>query len=175
MADRIPSTTDVTLATNPCDNPPNWPAAPAPTKKPLAVMAWATGLQKDKFGCTRDQGTKFHAGIDIKAAVGTPCFATEDAKVEEVGFGTEVGKYVSISFIKSGKTHGVSYCHLSKTSVIKGASVKAGDKVGETGVTGNAEPNNPHLHLEVQDQVWVAYDNSADRSKHGINPNSYIA
>ena len=137
-------------------------------------MSWATGLLKDKFGCTRNGGSKFHAGIDIKAAIGTACFATENANVEEVGYGCDVGKYVSISFKKDGKTIGVAYCHLSKTTVNKGDSVKAGDKVGETGVTGNADANNPHLHLEVQDQVWVAYDNSSDRSQHGLNPNGYI-
>jgi len=159
---------------NPCDNPPAWPLAPAPTENPLATMAWATNTQKDKFGCTRDGGKKFHAGIDIKAKVGTECFATEDAKVEEVGYGSDLGKYVSISFKKDGKIYGVAYCHLSKQSVVKGAQVKAGDTLGETGVTGNADPNNPHLHLEVQDQVWVAYSKPSDRSDHGVNPNAYI-
>ena len=173
MADRISSTTDT--AANPCDKPPNWPAAPAPTKNPLAVMQWATGLPKDKFGCTRDQGTKFHAGIDIKAAVGTACFATEDAKVKDVGDFGELGLSVGISFTKNGKVYGVGYCHLKKASVKIGDSVKAGDKVGETGTDGNADASNPHLHLEVQDQVWVAYKEAADRSKHAVNPNSYVA
>jgi hypothetical protein len=163
-----------TSAAIPCDNPPNWPEAPAPTKYPLATMNWATGTPKDKFGCTRNGGKKFHAGIDVKAVVGTKCFATEDGKVEEVGYGEEVGSYVSISFKKDGKTYGVAYCHLKKAAVKKGDLVKAGDTLGETGVTGNAEPSNPHLHLEVQDQVWVAYADAADRSKHALNPNSYV-
>lgn len=159
---------------NPCDNPPAWPKAPSPTRNPLGTMAWATGTRKDKFGCTRDAGKKFHAGIDIKAAVGTDCFAIEDATVEEVGFGSDLGKYVSISFKKGNKIFGVAYCHLDKTSVKKGVAVKAGDKLGETGVTGNAEPDNPHLHLEVQDQIWIAYTNASDRSAHGLNPNDYV-
>ena len=137
-------------------------------------MEWATGALKDKFGCTRNSGSKFHAGIDIKAELGTDCFATERSKVEEVGYGTDLGKYVSISFKKEGKTYGVAYCHLSKTSVKKGDSVEAGQKIGKTGKTGNASEDNPHLHLEVQDQVWVAYDTADERSEHGLNPNSYV-
>jgi|ERR1043166_8074876 murein DD-endopeptidase MepM/ murein hydrolase activator NlpD len=166
--------TKSTATSNPCDNPPKWPTAPAPTKNPLAVMAWATGTQKDKFGCTREQGKKFHAGIDIKAKIGTDCVATEDAKVEAVAAGVDLGDYVTISFKRDGKTYGVAYCHLSKRIVKEGQKVKAGEKLGETGVSGNAEPDNPHLHLEVQDQVWVGYAESAERSKHGLNPNSYI-
>jgi murein DD-endopeptidase MepM/ murein hydrolase activator NlpD len=160
---------------NPCAKPTKWPVAPSPTVTPLKAMEWATGGDKDKFGCTRDAGKKFHAGIDIKAPVGTPCYATEDAKVEEVGFGTDLGTYVSISFKKGTQTYGVAYCHLSKTSVKKNDTIKAGAKIGETGITGNAEPANPHLHLEVQNQVWVAYANAADRSVHGVNPNGYIS
>jgi murein DD-endopeptidase MepM/ murein hydrolase activator NlpD len=138
-------------------------------------MEWATGTLKDRFGCTRNSCTKFHAGIDIKATVGTACYATEDGKVEEVGYGKDLGKYVSISFNKDGKTYGVAYCHLSKRSVSKGATVAAGQKLGETGIMGNADSSNPHLHLEVQGQIFVAYDNAFVRSKHSLDSNSYIS
>jgi murein DD-endopeptidase MepM/ murein hydrolase activator NlpD len=162
---------------NPCDNPPVWPQAPKPSHNPLASMQWASGQDKDKFGCTRKdaQGkAKFHAGIDIKASVGTDCHAIEDSKVEEVSYGADLGKYVSISYAKDNKTYGVVYCHLSVQSVKKGESVKAGDLLGKTGVTGNAEASNPHLHLEIQDQVWVGYPDATSRSKHGLNPNHWL-
>lgn len=168
-------TEDKTLVPiNPCDKPSTYTMAPKPSKDPLTVMAWATGTPKDKFGCTRDAGKKFHAGIDIKAAIGTECYAVEDAKVEEVGSGDEVGLYVSLSYTRAGKTYGVAYCHLSKRSVTKGDSVKAGDVIGKTGTSGNAEVGNPHLHLEVQDQIWVAYADAESRAKHSLNSNSYM-
>jgi murein DD-endopeptidase MepM/ murein hydrolase activator NlpD len=84
MPDKTESNFESTFVTNPCDNPPNWPLAPQPSKKPLASMQWATGLKKDKYGCTRDGNKKFHAGIDIKAVEGTACFATEDARVNSL-------------------------------------------------------------------------------------------
>ena len=160
---------------NPCDNAPNWPAAPNPLRNPLKVMEWATGKQKDKFGCTRDGGTKFHAAIDIKAAVGTECYAVSDAKVEEVGYGDDVGTYVSISYKIGAQIIGVAYCHLSKTQVKKGDTVTAGAVLGKTGTSGNADPAEPHLHLEYQKQVWVAYADASDRSKITMNPNSLIS
>jgi murein DD-endopeptidase MepM/ murein hydrolase activator NlpD len=165
------------LVASPCDGAPTWAKAPSPSSNPLDTMEWATGTKKDKFGCTRtdaDGSKKFHAGIDIKAAIGTDCFATEDATVTDVGSGLDLGNWVAISFIKGGKKYGVAYCHLSKQSVKNGDKLKKGDKVGETGISGNAEINNPHLHLEVQDQVWVAYSSASDRSKHGLDNNDYI-
>ena len=174
MKEKDSSIPSVVTAVTPCANPPAWPLAPAPKKKPLDVMEWATGRLKDQFGCTRDGGAKFHAGIDIKAAIGTPCYAVEDAKVRAVGSGTDLGKYVTISFQKDGKTYGVAYCHLRKQSVEEGDDVKAGDKLGETGITGNAEAENPHLHFDMQDQIWVGYEDAAERSKHGVNTNSYV-
>lgn len=163
------------IATGPCPNANGWTVAPKPTHNPLENMEWANGTQKDKFGCTRNGGNKFHAGIDIKAEKGTDCFATEDSKVTEVGFGTEVGTYVAISYKKGSKTYGVAYCHLSKTSVTKNQQIKAGDKIGETGRSGNVPiGDQSHLHLEVQDQVWVAYDDAEERSNHSLNPNNWI-
>lgn len=170
MEEKVPNL----IVENPCDTLPAWPAAPVPVKNPLAAMELATGKTKDRFGCTRNSGTKFHAGLDIKAVKGTECFAVADAKVEEVGFGTDVGKYVSISYNVDGKTIGVAYCHLNEALVKKGDPVVAGQVIGKTGITGNPDPNEPHLHIEYQTQVWVAYASAIDRSKVAMNPNALV-
>ena len=162
-----------------CDNNPTWNLAPQPSKNPLAKMVWANDLEKDKFGCTRkDIGgkKKFHGGIDIKASVGTDCFAIEDGVVTAIGFGDDLGKYVAIKFKKDGKEFGVAYCHLSKHDILKeGDKVKAGVVVGKTGKTGNVGSDEPHLHLEVHDQEWLTYDDEVKRSAHSLNPNNYIS
>ena len=168
------------ITTNPCSGSPTWPEAPSPSKNPMTTMEWANGSEKDKFGCTRKDAAgkkKFHAGIDIKAAVGTDCYAVEDCKVESVGSGASLGSWVSISFTKDGKKYGVAYCHLQTGSaaVSEGDNVTAGTVLAKTGKSGNVGDDEPHLHLEIQDQVWVAYGDAASRSEHGINPNGWMS
>jgi len=85
------------FAASVCDSNPTWDIAPKPSKNPLSEMKWANDLEKDKFGCTRKDAAgkkKFHGGIDIKASVGTDCYATEDAVVTAIGYGADLGKYV---------------------------------------------------------------------------------
>jgi lysozyme len=169
---------DQLMFTSVCDSGPTWLEAPTPTKSPLSEMKWANDLEKDKFGCTRNDAVgnkKFHGGIDIKAAIGTNCFATEDSVVTAIGYGNDLGKYVAIKFTKDGKTYGVAYCHLSKHDILSiGDNVTAGTVVGKTGKTGNVGTDASHLHLEVHNTEWKAYDNDADRSAHSLNPNNYI-
>lgn len=161
-----------------CESNPVWDTAPAPSKNPLAVMTWANNLEKDKFGCTRKDATgkkKFHGGIDIKASIGTDCYATEDSVVTAIGYGDDLGKYVAIKFTKAGKVYGAAYCHLSKHDILKEKDkIKAGTVVGKTGKSGNVGTDEPHLHFEVHNQEWVAYDNEVERSAHSQNPNGYI-
>ncbi len=161
-----------------CDNSPSWDLAPKPSKNPLAKMEWANNLEKDKFGCTRNDSSgnkKFHAGIDIKATEGSECYATEDSIVTAIGYGSDLGKYVAIKFTKTAKVYGAAYCHLSKHDILNvGDSIMAGVVVGKTGKTGNVGTDEAHLHFEVQDQEWVAYAHDVDRSAHSLNPNNYI-
>ena len=161
-----------------CDGDPSWDKAPSPSTNPLTKMEFANGLEKDKFGCTRKDSAgkkKFHGGIDIKAAVGTDCFATEDSVVTAIGAGADLGKYVAIKFTKGGKVFGVAYCHLSKHDILSvGDKVTAGTVVGKTGKTGNVGTDEPHLHLEVHSTEWVAYASDVERSAHSLDPNDYI-
>ena len=58
-------------------------------------MKSANDLEKDKFGSTRKDesgNNKFHGVIDIKASVGTDCYATEEVAVTAIGFGRRFRK-----------------------------------------------------------------------------------
>ena len=162
-----------------CEDNPTWDVAPLPSKNPLATMEWANNLPKDHFGCTRVDSAgnkKFHGGMDIKASVGTDCYATEDGTITAVGTGSDLGRYVAIKFTKAGNIYGVGYCHLSKHDILKvGDSVTAGTVVGKTGKTGNTGTDATHLHLEVHNGEWKTYDNDVDRSAHSLDPNNYIS
>ena len=94
------------------------------------------GYRKDPFTGKR----KFHNGIDLHAR-GDEALAMMEGTVLKVGQDRISGKYVVLR-------HGeftVSYCHLSRILVSKGAAVCPRDAVGITGSTGRS--TGEHLHL----------------------------
>lgn len=94
------------------------------------------GYRKDPFTGKK----KFHNGIDLHAR-GDEVMAMMEGVVVKVGQDKTSGKYVTLR-------HGnytVSYCHLSKILVAKGAAVRPRDVVGITGSTGRS--TGEHLHI----------------------------
>ena len=90
----------------------------------------------------------FHQGIDIRAAEGTPIFASADGIVTKAapdskGVTKGCGHMI---FIDYGNGVEARYMHLSAYGVITGDDVKAGDIIGFTGNTGDS--STPHLHFE---------------------------
>lgn len=90
----------------------------------------------------------FHQGIDIRAAEGTPIFASADGTVTKAApdsKGVTKGGGHMI-FIDYGNGVEARYMHLSAYGVKAGDHVKAGDIIGFTGNTGDSSA--PHLHFE---------------------------
>lgn len=89
---------------------------------------------------------KLHGGVDMRAQVGTPVYATADGVVEwsgkhNSGFGTMVKLNHNFGFA-------TLYGHMDKTAVAIGDFVRQGDLVGYSGNTGLSSA--PHLHYEVR-------------------------
>jgi len=101
----------------------------------------------DPYGYNRDTGTQTvtHKGTDFRAPLGTPVYAVNRGVARLVETFTIYGKTV---IIDHGQGIFTFYMHLSKTSVVEGSIVAAGQKIGESGGTGYAE--GPHLHLTVR-------------------------
>ena len=94
------------------------------------------GYRKDPFTGKR----KFHGGIDLQAR-GDKVLAMMAGTVVKVGQDKTSGKYVTL---RHGR-YTVSYCHLSKILIVKGAIVHPRDVVGITGSTGRS--TGEHLHI----------------------------
>jgi len=94
------------------------------------------GYRKDPFTGKR----KFHNGIDLHAR-GDEVLAMMEGVVVKVGQDKISGKYVTL---RHG-SYTVSYCHLSKVLVSKGATVRPRDVVGVSGSTGRS--TGEHLHI----------------------------
>lgn len=89
---------------------------------------------------------KFHTGLDFRAPVGTPIYATADGTVKHAGRGGNgYGIYLDIDH---GFGYESKYAHLSKIAVDVGTRVKRGDIIAYSGNTGLSK--GPHLHYEIK-------------------------
>lgn len=87
---------------------------------------------------------RFHRGIDLRAAPGTPVRAAADGRASFAGWNGGYGRQVRIGHAKGLAT---SYSHMSRTAVAPGAFVRRGQIIGYVGSSGLS--NGPHLHYEV--------------------------
>lgn len=92
---------------------------------------------------------KFHTGMDIAAAMGTPIKASNAGKVIYSGW---YGGYGKVVIIDHGSCTGAPttslYAHMSRQKVTVGESVTRGQIVGYVGTTGYS--TGPHLHFEIR-------------------------
>lgn len=92
-----------------------------------------------------DGGEKFHNGVDLAVNTGTDVLAFASGTVDYIGDSPIYGLYLQLSHPGGLKSF---YCHCDKLCVQQGQSVAAGEKVAESGATGNA--TGPHLHFELK-------------------------
>lgn len=86
----------------------------------------------------------FHTGDDYAAKGGTTVVAVRKGTIQwSNGNGGAYGNWIGLR-ADNGRVY--VYCHLSTRGVSAGASVKAGQKIGNVGSTGNV--TGPHLHFE---------------------------
>ena len=88
---------------------------------------------------------KQHKGIDFKAPIGTPVYATSDGKVVKVE--TDKKGYGQHIVIRHDEQYKTLYAQLSRMDVKVGDTVKRGDIIGAVGSSGMSTA--PHLHYEV--------------------------
>ena len=87
---------------------------------------------------------RFHRGLDIGAAHGTPILAATDGRVARAGWGGGYGNMVQLSH---GGGLATRYGHMSRIAVSSGQSVRQGQVIGYVGSTGLS--TGPHLHYEL--------------------------
>jgi murein DD-endopeptidase MepM/ murein hydrolase activator NlpD len=111
----------------------------------------ATGVVTSEFGMRLHpiSGTwRFHDGLDIGAACGTPIVTAATGTVTEVGYS---GGHGNRLVIDHGTIAGValktSYSHAQGFSVAVGDTITAGQTVGLIGSTGDS--TGCHLHFQV--------------------------
>lgn len=94
----------------------------------------------------RQQFSRQHQGIDLKAMVGDTVYASFNGKVRISQYNKGgYGYYIVIRHLGGVET---LYAHLSKLLVKKNDEVEAGEPIGLSGNTGRS--TGPHLHFEIR-------------------------
>jgi murein DD-endopeptidase MepM/ murein hydrolase activator NlpD len=126
-------------------------SAPDARERPVAIDQITSG-----FGWRRDPltgGTRFHKGVDLRAAYGQDVVAAADGRVASSGAEGSYGTSVVLEHADGTRTR---YAHLSVALVREGETVRAGQSLGRAGSSGRA--TGPHLHFEVLDRDGAPLD-----------------
>jgi murein DD-endopeptidase MepM/ murein hydrolase activator NlpD len=132
------------------------PAIQPVSNKDLKRIASGFGYRIDPVYKT----TKFHAGLDFAAPIGTPIYATANGTVEVAGnTGNGYGNHVVIN---NGYGYSTLFGHMFRVKVHPGQKVLRGEVIGWVGNTGKS--TGPHCHYEVHrngepvDPVYYFYN-----------------
>ncbi|WP_291280007.1 peptidoglycan DD-metalloendopeptidase family protein [Galactobacter sp.] len=120
------------------------------------------GSFSSPFGVARAGGK--HMGQDIALGAGNPIVAALSGVVKAAGWNAVPGRSGIGALLGHAKNQNTYYGHMSKIFVDKGDKVKAGQRIGLVGSTGNS--TGPHLHFEF----W----NGNSNWKSPINPASLL-
>jgi len=90
---------------------------------------------------------EFHRGLDMRAKMKTPVYATADGIVEWAGYHKRSG-YGNLIILQHNYGFKTYFGHLNKIVIKSSQYVKKGDLIAYTGNSGMS--NGPHLHYEVR-------------------------
>jgi len=90
-----------------------------------------------------------HEAIDIPAPTGTPVVAAAEGTVEKLFLSDAGGKTVYVRSPNGERMYYYAHLDAYAPDLAEGGYVRAGQKIGTVGTSGNANPATPHLHFAV--------------------------
>ena len=148
----VPNLEDADLPLRPTPDATAAAGAATPTTMPGKLLVPVQGIKSaqltDTFYQPRGEQRQ-HEALDIMAPTGTPVVAVADGKVAKL-FHSKPGGLTVYQFDPTGQ-FAYYYAHLDRYAdgIAEGMEVKRGTLIGYVGVTGNSDPNAPHLHFAV--------------------------
>jgi peptidoglycan LD-endopeptidase LytH len=132
--------------------PPGPISAPALDLARRRLIVPVAGIRPENLANTFDdaRGTeRQHEAMDIIAPRNTPVLAVEGGRIAKL-FTSALGGLTIYQFDPS-ETYSYYYAHLEDYApgLREGMTVRQGDLLGYVGTTGNAGPDNPHLHFAI--------------------------
>lgn len=145
--------------------PPHLERPPIPPPADLAardLLIPVQGVTREELLDTFDDargGGRVHEAIDIMAPRDTPVLAVEGGRIVKL-FSSAQGGLTLYQFDPT-ETYAYYYAHLERyvPGLKEGDVVARGQVIGHVGTSGNAGPDNPHLHfamfrLNAQKNWW---------------------
>jgi len=111
-----------------------------------------------------------HKGTDYAVPIGTPVISWKDGVVSKEVLDSGYGTAVMIEHADGMQS---IYGHLSAKEVNAGDTVKAGQKIGKSGATGNV--TGPHLHFEIRKGKNNPVDPAGYTSGSSLPGGNYIS
>jgi murein DD-endopeptidase MepM/ murein hydrolase activator NlpD len=148
----VPNLEDADLPLRPTPDANAAAGSAAPTTMPGKLLVPVQGIKSaqltDTFYQPRGEQRQ-HEALDIMAPTGTPVLAVADGKVAKL-FHSKPGGLTVYQFDPT-EQFAYYYAHLDRYAdgIAEGMEVKRGTLIGYVGVTGNSDPNAPHLHFAV--------------------------
>lgn len=109
--------------------------------------------------------SSYHTGLDFAAPTGTEIRAMANGVVTETGYD---GAYGNKTVITLDDGTELWFCHQTSIEVSAGQTVRAGERIGTVGSTGNV--TGPHLHLEVRPGAGDPVDPYSAMAVNGVQP-----
>lgn len=131
------------------------PASSSPLSPDLErrnLLLPVQGIRPEELQNTFDDargGGRVHEAIDILAPRNTPVLAVEDGRIAKL-FTSKQGGLTIYQFDPT-EAYAYYYAHLDRYAggLKEGTMLRRGQVIGYVGVTGNAGPDNPHLHFAI--------------------------
>jgi murein DD-endopeptidase MepM/ murein hydrolase activator NlpD len=132
-------------------------AGPEPIPPPAelegrGLVVPVQGVRPEDLADTFDDprgGDRVHEALDIMAPRNTPVLAVEGGRIAKL-FSSDLGGLTIYQFDPT-ESYSYYYAHLESYApgLAEGQQVRRGQLLGYVGTSGNAGPDNPHLHFAV--------------------------
>lgn len=128
-------------------------ASAAPVSVPRLIIP-VVGVTRDQlvdtFTQSREGGLRVHNAIDIMAPTGTPILAAAAGQVEKLFVSLRGGNTVYVRSPERSLIYYYAHLDAYAPGLAEGQTVRQGQPLGTVGASGDASPDAPHLHFEIQ-------------------------
>lgn len=135
--------------------------SPIQPMKPIGTLRIPVeGIAPSELVDTYDvpRGSRRHEALDIMAPTGTPVVAAAEGSVEKLFLSDDGGKTIYLRSNDGATIYYYAHLDAYAPGLEEGEFVRAGQRIGTVGATGNADPAAPHLHFAVMqmspDESW---------------------